>query len=142
MDQEITDGDRVEIRALNNISALAEFSGIDLPFHDVFVNGQKVLGDQRLNGGDRVEFRRNNASFPGAPFPGAPSRTAGNRIQVNVNKKNIVLDDKSSYIFVDIFNHIDLSGAVSGGKIKLLLNGREAKYTDPINDGDVIEVGW
>ncbi|KJR96173.1 MAG: hypothetical protein VR68_15295 [Peptococcaceae bacterium BRH_c4a] len=142
LDQEITDGDRVEIRALNNISALAEFSGIDLPFHDVFVNGQKVLGDQRLNGGDRVEFRRNNASFPGAPFPGAPSRTAGNRIQVNVNKKNIVLDDKSSYIFVDIFNHIDLSGAVSGGKIKLLLNGREAKYTDPINDGDVIEVGW
>jgi len=141
-DQEITDGDRVEIKTLNNISALAQFNGIDLPFHDFFVNGRKVLGDQRLCSGDRVEFRRNNTSFPDAPFSGAPSRIAGNRIQVNVNKKYIVLDDKSSYIFVDVFNHIDLSGAVSGGKIKLLLNGQEAKYTDPINDGDVIEVGW
>jgi hypothetical protein len=32
--------------------------------------------------------------------------------------------------------------AAPGGKIKLLLNGERAKYTDPIVNGDIIEVGW
>jgi len=142
LDQEITDGDRVEIRTINNALSLAESRGTDLYSHDIFVNGQKVSGDKRLNSGDRVEFCKNNKSFPDMPFSGTSARIPGNRIQVNVNKRNIVLDDKAAYIFVDIFNHIDLTGAVSGGKIKLLLNGQEAKYTDPINEGDVIEVGW
>ncbi|MFZ5646340.1 MAG: cell division FtsA domain-containing protein [Bacillota bacterium] len=143
-DQEIMDGDRVEIREMRSVSSLARYKGVDLNFFDVFVNGEEVSGERMLFNGDRVEFRRkDNILSPAPPVEMPEPRSAGSRIVVTVNKERMVLDDKSSYIFVDIFNHIniDLAGMMSGGKIRLLLNGREAKYTDPIEDGDVIEVG-
>ncbi|MFZ5652020.1 MAG: cell division protein FtsA [Bacillota bacterium] len=142
-DQEIVDGDRVEIKETRSVSSLARYKGVDLQQIEVFVNGEESTGERMLFNGDRVEFRRKVNSPPAAspvvmPSPGFSAR----RIEVAVNKDRIVLNDKSSYIFVDIFNHIniDLAGLAPGGRIRLTLNGREAKYTDAIEDGDVIEV--
>ncbi|MCL6612195.1 MAG: rod shape-determining protein [Peptococcaceae bacterium] len=144
-DREIAEGDRVEIREVRTVLHLAEVMGIDLGSHEVFVNGKKAPGEKILTSGDSVEFVR--AEAPGRP-PGSRGADAGPgpgaSIEVTVNGRKIVLADKPSYIFVDIFNHIDLDlvRTAQGGRIKLLLNGRNAGYTDPIGDGDVIEVGW
>lgn len=143
-DQEVMNGDRVEIREIRSVSSLARYKGVDPDQIDVFVNGEEATGERMLFNGDRLESRRKAFSIQPAP-PAAITAPdpKGNSIAVTVNNERIVLDDKSSYIFVDIFNHIkiDLAGLAPGGEIRLRLNGREARYTDPIGDGDVIEVG-
>ncbi|MFZ5634787.1 MAG: cell division protein FtsA [Bacillota bacterium] len=144
-DREITDGDRVEIRAIKNIMQLAEFKGLDLDCHDVFVNGKKASGEYTLAGGDSVEFCVKEVPEPAdGNLMGVGDPGPLKKIEVTVNGEKVVLDHKSDYIFVDIFKNIDidLTRPASGGTVKLKLNGRNARYTDPINDGDVIEVGW
>lgn len=63
-------------------------------------------------------------------------------LQVIVNGKTIIINDKRNLIFVDIFNYIDFDLSKPKGIISLKLNGRKASYTDPIRNGDFIEIGW
>ena len=68
---------------------------------------------------------------------------SGDGISVMVNGERILLPLKEGRtIFVDIFNHIDFDLSQPKGTIVLKLNGRDAGYTDAINDGDVIEIYW
>jgi len=45
-------------------------------------------------------------------------------------------------IFVDIFNYINFDRSTVKGRLILLLNGRDANYTDLIETGDEIRVYW
>ncbi len=64
-------------------------------------------------------------------------------LMVIVNKEKVYLKNKKSYIFVDIFNFIDFDLTVPHGKSVILkLNGKDAAYTDILNEGDEIEVYW
>ena len=49
---------------------------------------------------------------------------------------------KTQYIFVDIFNYIDFDLSKPKGNIVLKLNGNEASFTDPIRNGDRIDIFW
>lgn len=62
---------------------------------------------------------------------------------VIINGKSIVLkNDKSQYIFVDMFNYINFDLSKPQGNIVLKLNGRQAAFTDLIKPGDVIDIYW
>lgn len=64
-------------------------------------------------------------------------------IHVTVNQKPLFLPSKAtSYILVDIFNFIDFDLTNPKGVIKLLLNGKDAGYTDVIKPGDMIDIYW
>lgn len=64
-------------------------------------------------------------------------------ISVIVNKMPVTLDGKASYVFVDVFDHINFDLKVSPGKaIVTNLNGRTAEYLEELHDGDVIEIYW
>lgn len=64
-------------------------------------------------------------------------------ITVAVNKKPVVLNGKSSYVFVDIFEKIDFDLSKPRGKgIVTTLNSRQAQYMEPITNGDIIEIYW
>jgi cell division protein FtsA len=65
-----------------------------------------------------------------------------NPIMVIVNKEEIKLSGKESYIFVDVFNHINFDLTIPKGSINLRLNGNPAGYTDKLTEGDEIEVYW
>ncbi len=64
-------------------------------------------------------------------------------ITVVVNRKPIALSGKLSYVYVDVFDYInfDLSKPKGSG-IVTLHNGNEAKYMEPLHNGDVIEIYW
>lgn len=64
-------------------------------------------------------------------------------IQVTVNKQPVRLSGKTSYVFVDIFDHypFDLSNP-QGRSVVTVLNGRPAQYLEPIHSGDTIEIYW
>ena len=64
-------------------------------------------------------------------------------IQVIVNHSPITLRGKDRYIYVDVFEAIDIDLSRPRGKgIVTTLNGRKAQYMEPIETGDVIEVYW
>jgi len=67
----------------------------------------------------------------------------GIEITVMVNKSPITLKGKTSYIFVDIFDYIDMDlSKPQGSTIVTEINGRTAQYMEAIHAGDVIEVYW
>ena len=77
----------------------------------------------------------------GIPVPDDPA-ASGEMISVTVNGERIRLPKKERTIFVDVFNHIDFDLSQPKGTIILKLNGRDAGYTDAINDGDIIDIYW
>ena len=69
--------------------------------------------------------------------------TDGVEITVIVNKSPITLKGKQSYVFVDIFDYIDMDlSKPQGSTIVTEINGRTAQYMEAIYAGDVIEVYW
>lgn len=64
-------------------------------------------------------------------------------ISVIVNNQLVVLEGKSEYIYVDVFERIDFDRSRPKGMgIVTTLNGRPAQYMEPIHDGDVLEIYW
>lgn len=48
----------------------------------------------------------------------------------------------SSMMFVQIFSYIDFNLSEPKGNIVLKLNGKDAAYTDIVNNGDIINIYW
>ena len=64
-------------------------------------------------------------------------------MQVIANNRVILLSGKEEYIFVDIFDYIDFDLSEAHGRsIVTLVNGIDAQYTQPLVDGDKIEIYW
>ncbi|SFQ03794.1 cell division protein FtsA [Lachnospiraceae bacterium XBB1006] len=64
-------------------------------------------------------------------------------INVTVNGAPIVLSGRKDYMFVDIFEHIDFDiNEAHGRSVETLVNGQTATYTQPLNEGDAVEVHW
>ena len=72
----------------------------------------------------------------------AKEKNKSPEITVTVNSKKVILSGKKDYIFVDVFNFIDINLEAKNGSINLKLNEENAGYTDKIKNGDIIEVFW
>lgn len=66
-----------------------------------------------------------------------------NTITVIVNGEPVELSGKDTYIFVDIFTHISFDlQAGKGRAIATVINGRDARFSEELHDGDQIELYW
>lgn len=63
-------------------------------------------------------------------------------IQVCVNGQVINLTGSPDPIFIDIFKFFDVSTQEHKGNPKILLNNKPAQYTQPLQDGDQIQIIW
>lgn len=64
-------------------------------------------------------------------------------IAVMVNGKPVAMTGKTSYVYVDVFDYIDFDlSNPKGSAVVTSLNGRAAKYMEPIQNGDIIEIHW
>lgn len=64
-------------------------------------------------------------------------------IHVTANQAPVTLKGKPTYVFVDIFDHIDFDLAQPQGRtVVTLLNGRKAQFTERLKEGDAIEIYW
>lgn len=67
----------------------------------------------------------------------------GTTITVTVNGNPVVLSGKYYYIYIDVFDYIDFDlNDPKGKSIVTMHNGDNAKYMEPLNDGDVLEIYW
>ena len=60
-----------------------------------------------------------------------------------VNGEPVELSGKDTYIFVDIFTHISFDlQAGKGRAIATVINGRDARFSEELHEGDKIELYW
>lgn len=66
-----------------------------------------------------------------------------NTVTVIVNGEPVELSGKDTYIFVDIFTHISFDlQAGKGRAIATVINGRDARFSEELHEGDKIELYW
>ena len=62
---------------------------------------------------------------------------------VSVNGKPVFIENSDKHhLFIDIFNYIDFDISKPQGIVVLKLNGKDARFTDPIKAGDTIQIYW
>lgn len=165
---EIKEGDAIETRNYYTVGQVAEFMDVEVNHdHDILVNNR--VGDFDTLVYDNFTIDWTVLSFGVAPesenrynategtAEEVPDDTAEkqeevapesvtdtqNNIVVTVNGEAVEMMGKESYIFVDIFDRItfDLT-AGKGRAIATLINGEEAEFSQPLHDGDRIDLYW
>lgn len=64
-------------------------------------------------------------------------------ISIVANGKEIVMNGKKEYVFVDVFDYIEFDLRNPAGRnVVTLINGADAEYMKPLKDGDVLEIYW
>lgn len=165
---EIREGDEIETRNYYTVGQVAEFMDVEVDHdHDILVNnrvgdfdtlvydnftidwtvlsfGVAPESENRYNAteGTAEEVSDDTAEKQEEAAPESVTDTQNN-IVVTVNGEAVEMMGKESYIFVDIFDRItfDLT-AGKGRAIATLINGEEAEFSQPLHDGDRIDLYW
>ena len=165
---EIKEGDEIETRNYYTVGQVAEFMDVEVDHdHDILVNnrvgdfdtlvydnftidwtvlsfGVAPESENRYNAteGTAEEVSYDTAEKQEEAAPESVTDTQNN-IVVTVNGEAVEMMGKESYIFVDIFDRItfDLT-AGKGRAIATLINGEEAEFSQPLHDGDRIDLYW
>lgn len=165
---EIKEGDAIETRNYYTVGQVAEFMDVEVNHdHDILVNnrvgdfdtlvydnftidwtvlsfGVAPESENRYNAteGTAEEVSDDTAEKQEEAAPESVTDTQNN-IVVTVNGEAVEMMGKESYIFVDIFDRItfDLT-AGKGRAIATLINGEEAEFSQPLHDGDRIDLYW
>jgi len=70
-------------------------------------------------------------------------KPSGDSITVYVNGEPVPMVGKKDYIFVDIFDRITFDLNAGGGRaIATKVNGLDAAFTQPLHDGDKVDLFW
>jgi cell division protein FtsA len=134
LDTTIKDGDKIEIITSKSVGHIKNF--ILKSNEDLYLNGKLLKDDYEISLGDRLKKKGKKDSNL------LEKTIEENIIKVIVNGKQLELKGRKSYVFVDVFNYYDFDLSVPKGHINLMLNGKNASYTDIIKDGDNIEIFW
>ncbi|MBC7347028.1 MAG: rod shape-determining protein [Clostridia bacterium] len=123
------------------------------PEERVTVNGQTVDHLWPVAEGDEIAVvaggslgQKREANGLGAKGPPGASTAAVPAIRVTFNGQALTVFPSGSgrLILTDVLRYAEVPTVPPPGKTSLVveINGAKANFTDPINDGDVIFVGW
>ena len=123
---EINEGDHIEVLDTCTKEQLMEVLGTD--------DAQKV---------DTVDVSQVKEETVTEAEKVAKEKQKGAVITVTVNGNPVTLTGKYYYIFIDVFDYIDFDlNDPKGKSIVTMHNGVNAKYMEPLNDGDYLEIYW
>lgn len=165
---EIKEGDVIETRNYYTVRQVAEFMDVEVDTdHEVLVNNRLADFDTLVYENFTIDWtvlsfgvapepeNRYNATIsdtssevssedesPEKKEEEAPEKPEGS-VTVMVNGESVTMTGKQNYIFVDVFDwySFDLS-AGKGRAIATLVNGKEAEFSQPLANGDNIELYW
>ena len=165
---EIKEGDVIEARNYYTVRQVAEFMDVEVDTdHEVLVNNRLADFDTLVYENFTIDWtvlsfgvapepeNRYNATIsdtssevssedesPEKKEEEAPEKPEGS-VTVMVNGESVTMTGKQNYIFVDVFDwySFDLS-AGKGRAIATLVNGKEAEFSQPLANGDNIELYW
>ena len=165
---EIKEGDVIEARNYYTVRQVAEFMDVEVDTdHEVLVNNRLADFDTLVYENFTIDWtvlsfgvapepeNRYNATIsdtssevssedesPEEKEEEAPEKPEGS-VTVMVNGESVTMTGKQNYIFVDVFDwySFDLS-AGKGRAIATLVKGKEAEFSQPLANGDNIELYW
>lgn len=130
----ILEGDEIDIRSLERVADFVRIFDLDIDRFEVHVNGKKADLDTPIQNGAILTYELKNSSGNG---------DGQNEVNILLNGKPLRMRAaKKQFIFVDLFNHIDIDPGKTKGNVTMLINGNKASYTDVISEGDRIEIRW
>lgn len=165
----ICDGDIIETRAYYTVGQLTEFMDVLIDDnYDLVVNNKSASLDTLLYENFTVEWTvsegfledkinnilaKQEAKEKGITLPLDEIKSDGEPIEiiepfdinVTVNDTPITLTGKNEYIFIDIYNYYEFSAdrkKASGKRVVTKINGNPCTFSDPIHDGDKIDLYW
>lgn len=111
-----------------------------------YVNGKAQQDGYLIRNGDEIRSSLSSISETLTVIPAAQKDSHETMpFSVMINGSPIELapnKDGASFLFVDIFNYVDIDPSNPQGNIVLRLNGHEASFIEPIAVGDRIEIFW
>ncbi len=164
---QIQNGDEVRVLDYDTAAQIAQLMDVELtPDIVITVNNEMATPETPVYENFKVEFKKQEDAimdyyrdFPdadnpepeedpeeeAAPAPVEPpvKRVIPKAMHVTANGEDILLQGKSEYVFVDVFDYLDFDLSNPGGKsIVTLLNGQSPNYMQQLQEGDRIEVYW
>ncbi|MCQ2527367.1 MAG: hypothetical protein MJ130_11425, partial [Lachnospiraceae bacterium] len=107
-----------------------------------------AIDTSELNESDEVDERAESNATVAAEENSEAEESDNNEpvvhsIQIVANGKEVVMSGKKQYVFVDVFDYIDFDLRNPAGRnVVTLINGENAEYMKPLNEGDVLEIYW
>ncbi|HKL41137.1 MAG TPA: cell division FtsA domain-containing protein [Clostridia bacterium] len=161
LDYTIKDGDLVDTDEIRTLDDLCTRENIDFDNYDFFINGEPLNKASIINVDDQIKMEKVNQNTKYSNEYKIKEKVSGNLqtsaegIKTNskkdsktkqyffsVNEETVEVKSDHPLIFVDIFEYIDFDLKTPKGILDLRLNGNRAKYTDELEDGDIIEIKW
>lgn len=133
----INNGDIIETKEIRHLSQLLSYMDINKDEHIVYKDGKIINNDYALKEDDIlvVKASRNGETKE------EESHQKSIRLTIN-GEETEILHDRTSFIFVDIFDYIEINLTKPQGELILNVNGIKAEFTQELKDGDNIEVYW
>jgi len=141
-DYSVAEGDTVEILNYYPLQKLLQYTDIAAAgMSNIYVNHVLADADTKIYENFTVEIAEEGIA--NVIENDVEDETEKETIVVLVNRQPVTLSEKSSYVYIDVFDKIDFDRSMQKGRtIITKLNGRPAQYMEPIHDGDAIEIYW
>ncbi len=145
----IKESDQIEICAIDTLGELIDYMSIDVHNKIIKVNDEEVSLSYKLLDNDSIMTEQMHKSNDKDESSSLDTLFQTNKIinqesiVIIVNQKPVVMPKKeSNYIIVSVFDFIDFDLSHPRGSIQLILNGKDAAFTDVIKDKDILEIYW
>lgn len=143
VNNKLADMDTCVYENFSVIWTMEELQLSDIELREGDIGDTEATGDEETEQGRLMKednIHRRKAEPDGEQTQASTPPAA---IAVIVNGKPVAMTGKSSYVFVDVFDYIDFDlSNPKGSSVVTNLNGRIAKYMEPIQNGDTIEIHW
>jgi cell division protein FtsA len=146
----IQDGDDIKFLNYYTIEQLFEFLDIDRTDKEIYLNNESAEPEDKVYENFSVKFEEGSSYYETKKEAAVAEireiteeEKITNEIVVFVNGTPIILTNKKSYVFADIFENykFDLH-KVQGSDLVAKINGEKCGYSDEIADGDKLELYW
>ncbi|NLO88866.1 MAG: cell division protein FtsA [Clostridia bacterium] len=136
-DMLLSDNDKISVKKYDTCKEVLEYLGVDHSrIENIFINGRPAEFYSGITNGDEIEFfEKNNEENKNTE-----------KINITVNGESYTLSgykDKKP-IFSDVFSLIkfETTPPTKNSKLIMLVNGKQAQFTQKLNEGDQITIKW
>lgn len=160
----IKDGDEIELLNYYSVEQLFQFLDVEAYGKTIYVNNEPASLDDKVYENFTVKFEEGYLPEPvsessprqdddavrektppkaGRPVANLDNKEGTSEITVFVNDTPILLKNKSSYVFVDIFDYYQFDLKSPGGSFLVTqINGLKCGYMDELSEGDRVQIYW
>ncbi|MCQ2499429.1 MAG: pilus assembly protein PilM [Lachnospiraceae bacterium] len=134
-----SDKDREEAKE-DDLDSYEESEELEDAYENLADAEEESVEAEKTNESDSEESKANEETVTSEEKTG---KKVTKSITVIVNNSPVVLNGKSNYVFVDVFDVINFNLADSKGRsIVTKINDRQAQYMEALKDNDKLEIYW